>query len=148
MRPVVILLVGWFALLCAAAPRQTEPQPVRFMAVDVLVDSGDEPLAAYQLDLRVVGRARIVGIEGGASAAFAEPPYYDPAAIQQDRVIIAAFSTVDPALLPTGRTRIATIHLQVDGDEDPTFDAAVTATATADGSPIHADPILQVGDDS
>ncbi|MHC4768662.1 MAG: hypothetical protein ACYTEI_08130, partial [Planctomycetota bacterium] len=80
---------GW------AATAQPLGPSVRFQAVHVSVDTGDEPLAAYQLDLRAAtDNVRIVGIEGGAHPAFADPPYYDPAAIQGDRVIIGAFSTV------------------------------------------------------
>jgi hypothetical protein len=60
---------------------------------------------------------KIVGIEGGEHRAFREPPFYDPKAMQEERVIIAAFSTEKPENLPTGKTRVATIHLQTTGTE-------------------------------
>ena len=51
-------------------------------------------LAAYQIEFSVTNiLTKIVGIEGGQHPAFREPPFYDPKAMQQERVIIAAFST-------------------------------------------------------
>lgn len=103
------------------ADQQAEPA-VRFEAVDVFIDSGEAPLAAYQFEFKAVfpddqpGRVRIVGIEGGAHPAFAKPPYYDPAALMHDRVVIAAFNTNNAGNLPTGRTRVARLHVQVIGE--------------------------------
>ncbi len=122
--------VGW-------AAAQPQGAGVRFQAVHVSVDTGAEPLAAYQLDLRATtGNVRIVGIEGGEHAAFADPPYYDPIAIQGDRVIIGAFSTARAGSLPVGRTRIATIHVRVTGDRHPEYEAELSVAATADGGAI------------
>ena len=94
---------------------------VRFAAVDVYIDAGDRPLAAYQFELSAsAGEFKIVGIEGGEHAAFAEPPYYDPAALSRDRVIIAAFNTGDD--LPNGKVRVARVHVQVIGEPSPAYD--------------------------
>ncbi len=129
--------VGW-------ATAQPPTPHVRFQALHVLVDTGGEPLAAYQLDLRATtGNVRIVGIEGGEHRLFANPPYYDPTAIQGDRVIIGAFSTAEVGSLPTGRTRIATIHLQITGDRQPEYDAQLSVAAAADGGPILGRLILE-----
>ncbi len=131
--------VGW------AAAAQPPGAGVRFQAVHVSVDTGEEPLAAYQLDLRATtGNVRIVGIEGGEHAAFADPPYYDPAAIQGDRVIIGAFRTAPAGTLPVGRTRIATIHVQVTGDRQPEYEAELSVAATADGGAIPGRLILDM----
>jgi hypothetical protein len=139
-------------LVCAAlfgagaAGPDAGPGPVRFEAVDVYVETGDEPLAAYQLDLgAVAGDVRIVGLEGGEHPAFAEPPYYDPVAMQGDRVIIAAFSTAAADDLPRGRTRIATVHVRISGDRAPRYEAALSVSATAEGEPIPARVILESG---
>jgi len=95
----------------ARAVRPVEPR-VRFAPVHVYLDSGRKPLAAYQFELRATtGTIKIVGVEGGEHPAFKEAPYYDPAALAKDRIIIAAFNTGRD--LPKGRTRIATIHLQI-----------------------------------
>jgi hypothetical protein len=143
------LLAAWLCVHLADAggsPLRLEPEPVRFEAVAVHVDCGDAPLAAYQLDLRVRG-AKIVGIEGGEHAVFAAPPYYDPAAMQGERIVIADFTTAPVETLPTGRTRIATIHVMVEGADDVEFEAELAVCATADGTPIPAKPVLQTGAD-
>ena len=75
----------------------------RFAFVDAYVDSGNESLAAYQFELSAHGPGvTLVGVEGGDAPAFAEPPYYDPKANLQNRIIIAAFNT--GSNLPHGRT--------------------------------------------
>src|SRR5262245_47301946 len=85
---------------------------MRFVAIDIHVDSKSQPLAAYQIEFWDSSKvAKIVGIEGGQHAAYREPPRYDPAALQNDRVVLAAFNTGDD--LPAGRTRIARLHLAV-----------------------------------
>ncbi len=94
------------------------PAGVRFITVDVFIDSGDTPLAAYQIDLKATsdgGRVLLAGIEGGEHTAFATPAFYDARALHADEdfdhVVLAAFSTGDD--LPNGRTRVATLHYQV-----------------------------------
>ncbi len=143
-------LIGIVAVLLGSADWAYEQnmsrRSIRFDAIDVYVDSGAQPLAAYQLDLSATaGDVKIVGIEGGEHPAFTDPPYYDPAAMRHDRVIIAAFSTAPPERLPNGRTRIATIHVQIAGDIEPTYITEFTIAATADGKVIAADVVLQTG---
>ena len=112
---------------------------MRFEAVDIYVDSGTRPLAAYQLTFRATrGDVKIVGIEGGEHAAFKEAPYYDPAAMQQERAVLAAFNTVAREQLPTGRTRAATVHVQIRGTEAPRFVAKLETAATHNGTAITA----------
>jgi len=97
-----------------AAPAAAAMGRVFFENVDITIDT-QVPLAAYQLEVRPVTTAgitaRIVGIEGGDTAPFIDPPYYDPAALAGDRVILAAYSTAEQ--LPKGRFRIARVHVQV-----------------------------------
>jgi hypothetical protein len=108
-----------------------------FKAVDVFVDSGAQPLAAYQLDFSTTtGNARIVGIEGGEHPAFSQPPYYDPQAMQRERAVLAAFNTVAADKLPKGKTRVATIHVEVSGERSPKFDLKLHTAADANGQPI------------
>lgn len=105
----------------AAAPA-TVPPPPRFEAIDVFVDSANRPLAAWQVELSASvpgGEVRIVGIEGGQHPAFNRPPYYDPAAIAQNRAILAALSIEPAPNLPTGRTRVARVHLHITGSRAP-----------------------------
>ena len=142
LAPICIAALLAVTSVCA----QDEVLSVRFDAIDVYVQTGDEPLAAYQLDLSAEkGDVTIVGIEGGESEVFTAPPYYDPAAIQNDRVIIAYFSTAAADALPRGKVRIATIHVQIIGDVQPEYDAKITVAATVDGEPIDAELILETG---
>jgi hypothetical protein len=111
--------------------------PRRFEAVEVYVDTGAQALAAFQIELRdPSGAARIAGVEGGEHAAFKEPPYYDPAALRQERIVLAGFSTAKD--LPVGSTRVARLHFEVRGGAKPDFATEVTVAAASDGARIPA----------
>lgn len=117
----------------------TDEKSVRFEAVDILVDSADQSLAAWQLELtsRQPG-VEIVGIEGGDHPAFRNPPYYDPRAMSSNRVILAAFQVRNDDGLPTGRQRVARVHVQVTGIDDRVWIGHLTAAVNAAGQPIAA----------
>ena len=118
---------------------------VRFAPLHIYIDSGNSGLAAYQFELKATtGQIKIVGVEGGSHEAFKEAPYYDPAALANDRIIIAAFST--GSNLPKGRTRIATIHLQIIGDADPEYELKLTVAGDADGKEIPAEITFEKGE--
>jgi len=111
------------------------PDSVRFEAVDVFVDSGDKPLAAYQFELKArSGEVLLAGLEGGEDAAFKAAPYYDTTALLQNKVIVAAFSTAPD--LPHGRTRVARLMVQVTGPAEPAYDATLSVAGSTDGKPI------------
>jgi hypothetical protein len=133
----------WLTILfCALATSlfaQGSSSDVHFRAIDVYVDSGSTPLAAYQLEFSVTNvTTKIVGIEGGAHKAFRAPPFYDPKAMQQERVIIAAFSTNEPEHLPSGKTRVATIHIQTVGNARPVCELKLQTAADSAGKKISA----------
>lgn len=112
------LVLGLIALLPAQQPPQT-----RFVAVDLYAETGARPLAAWQIELAC--DARIVGVEGPGE----QPPYYDPAALQGGRIILAAFTT-DPHP-PAGRVFVARVHLQ---ETAPTgYQTRLMAAASTDG---------------
>ena len=121
---------------------------VRFAPVHIYLDSGrpgGPGLAAYQFELKATtGRIKIVGVEGGEHAAFKEAPYYDPAALAKDRIIIAALNTGRD--LPRGRTRIATVHLQILGAAEPEYELDLTVAADADGRELRADLDIERGE--
>ena len=159
IRAAGLLVVLASALVFAAAqtaqtvctdPPATEPAQLgedsaapHFEWLDVYLDSGPAPLAAYQFELTAAaGDFQIVGLEGGQHPAFTAPPYYDPAALTNDRVIVAAFSTADD--LPTGRTRVARVHVMVTGDQ-PQYLATLAIAATAGGRPITVDLQIEQG---
>ena len=123
-----------------------EIQPkIRFAPVHIYLDSGNKALAAYQFELKAAaGQIKIVGVEGGQHRAFEEAPYYDPAALTDDRIIIAAFDTGSE--LPKGRTRIATIHLQIIGDAEPDYELKLTVAADADANEIPAKISFEKGE--
>ncbi len=113
------------------------PPAVRFEYIDVYIDSGDVPLAAYQFELTDAAESvKIVGIEGGEHQAFTAPPYYDPKALKNNRVIIAALSTADD--LPTGQTRVATVHVQVDVAQKPEISINLDVAGDVQGNEIDA----------
>jgi hypothetical protein len=135
------LWVSFFLLAAGllAQPAAAEEGHSRFRAVDIYVDSKASPLAAYQIEFLATNcPVRIVGIEGGGHAAFRQPPFYDPKAMQQERVIIAAFSTEPAAKLPAGKTRVATIHIQIFGDGEPQYILKLQTAAGPDGNRIFA----------
>ena len=152
MKKLAIILLVAMAIIMPAlvdqsdrqAPVKTE-QNTRFAPLHVYIDSGDQALAVYQFELKVIaGQAKIVGVEGGQAKAFQQPPYYDPGALARDRIIIAAFDIGTD--LPQGRTRVATIHLQIIGDAQPEYQAELTVAASASGKEISAEITLEQGE--
>lgn len=124
------------------APRR----PVFFLPVDVMIDSRDVPLAAWQVEVWAPdAEIKLVGLEGGEHPAFHEPPYRDPVAEERhhERIIVAAFSTSDD--LPTGRTRVARLHLHVVGAAQPAVQVRLDCAATEDGSRVAATATLATG---
>ena len=78
--------------------------------MEIWIDSGDRPLAAYQLELTYDrAAASLVGVEGG-DGPFSAPPYYDPRGLTAGRVVLAAFTTQEGP--PKGRVRVARVHLE------------------------------------
>src|SRR5439155_1207563 len=89
-------LIALFLVLGASGASVAADGAGRFRTVAVYVDAGQAPLAAYQVEITVgdtAPTAKIVGVEGGSADAFRAAPYYDPAALQGGRIIIAAFTT-------------------------------------------------------
>ena len=145
--PVALVTAVLAVMAFGQVAPEVEPAPaVRFAAVDLFIDAGDRPLAAYQLEFAAVaGQVKIVGVEGGQHAAFKQAPYYDPQAIQRERVILAAFSTAAPEELPAGKTRVATIHVQITGDVEPHYAVKLVTSATAEGAETKATLSIEKG---
>jgi hypothetical protein len=142
-RHPYLLLIGMMLFGPAAELRAQqaadEEGRSRFRAVDIFIDSGSTPLAAYQVEFAATnGGAKIAGIEGGQPEVFREPPFYDPRAMQHERVIIASFSTAPVKNLPIGKTRVATIHLQTRGTLEPKFELKLETAGDAQGQKISA----------
>ena len=146
----IVMLIALGSVTWAQNAEQ-QPRPstsVRFAALHIMANSGDKSLAAYQFRLKAtVGDVKIVGVEGGEHSAFRDAPYYDPKAIQRERVIVGAFSTGPAGELPSGRTRIATIHVQISGPIAPQYTLSLDTAATADGSPVDVTISLMEGNE-
>jgi hypothetical protein len=127
------------------SPSRNDATP-RFTHYDVFVDHGDPGLAAYQVEVRFSANVTLVGIEGGEHPGFAEPPYYDPAALhnaRESRIILAAFTT--GADVPAIKTRVARVHVRIVGDA-PRAEARVITAANPSGDHIDATVTLSAGD--
>jgi hypothetical protein len=111
-------------LSSVAVPAQQSA--VRFVAVDVYANTGTSPLAAWQIEVNCdPSQAKIVGVEGVGD----KPPYYDPAALEGGRIILANFSTESE--LPSGRVLVARIHFQETGS--PVYTPTLMAAAAPGG---------------
>jgi hypothetical protein len=139
-RLLRLLAAAAFVTLAFVSPAQDSQltNTPYFRAVEVFVDSTNKPLAAYQLEFTASRGAKIVGIEGGEHAAFKAAPFYDPKAMQHELVIIGAFSLAKADKLPSGKTRVATIHLQTTGNEPPRYEVRLATAATVGGKKIPA----------
>jgi len=108
----------------------------RFAAVDVYLDSA-EPVAAWQFELDDrAGVMKVVGVEQGDSPAYARAPYYDREAVRlgdADRIIVADYSLANAVELPSGRVRVATVHLMLNSDDDADFSLFLVTATTYDG---------------
>ena len=134
MRSVQALLLAALLALSSAAA-----QDARFVPVEIFLDSA-QPVAAWQFELvDRNGRMTVVGVENGASKAFTGAPYYDRPATQAgevERIVVVDYTLADAPELPTGRTRIATVHLMIVGEAD--FEVTLVTATTADGQQIDA----------
>lgn len=123
-----------------AAPAR-ELSATRFESVDVYVDAGDTPLAAYQVRLNAItldspNAAVLVGIEGGDAGVFESPPYYDPKALATNRIVVAAYSLA--ATLPVGRTRVARLHVQLGASQQVRYECKLEVAGDAAANSIAA----------
>jgi len=148
MKKTIFITLCLLSMVSVPTAR-TEPQPqseaIRFAPLHVYIDSDQAPLAAYQFELKTLaGHVEIVGVEGGEHPAYRHAPYYDPAALANDRIIIASYSTDTD--LPDGLTRIATLHLQITGDIEPEYELELTVAADADGRRTPAEIMYEKGE--
>ncbi len=137
------------ALFVAALPAlaRSDDAAVRFAALDIYLEAS-EPVAAWQFELSEgTGQMLVVGVENGESAAFEGAPYYDLEAVRAgvaDRIIVADFTTRPASELPTGKFRIATVHVQLSGSTDPDYALRLVAAGNEAGEPIQASIELDI----
>lgn len=123
---------------------------VRFEAVDVYVDSGKVPMAAYEIEFKasvnngdgeqggVGAKVELVGVEGGEPGAFAKPPFYDATVLAQkgNRIIVAAMSVGSD--LPMGNTRVARLHVAVPAKSTPDYACSIVVAGDMGAKEIKA----------
>ena len=131
----VLMGAGWSAF------SQSVGTGTRFTVLEIYLETA-EPLAAWQFELREAsGTMRVVGVENGDSDAFGEAPYYDLAAVSAgaaDRIVVADYSLRPATELPTGRSRVATVHVRLEGAADPEYVLNLMVAGGTDGEPIQA----------
>ena len=140
-----LLLLGAVLIFSAigetVAKQGSNSDTVRFVAIDIYLDSA-ERVAAWQFEMdERNGMMTVVGVENGSSNAFSEAPYFDRDAVRlgdADRIIVADYSLEAESTLPAGRFRLATIHLRLTGDTAPDFQLTLIAAASADGHAVSA----------
>ena len=133
MKRLLVLL----PLLClAAGPGDSAPPQSRFTYVDVMIDPKGQSLAAWQFEFTAaVGQISLVGVEAGENVAYAKrPPYYDPAALAGNRIIVGDYSL--DAGVPKTKTRVARLMLEIRGDAKPQYVTKLMAAANRDGKTI------------
>jgi len=141
MTRLLILALCLFAGFAPAQPASS--RATGFGWVDIYLDPHGKSLAAYQLEFIAPNdAATLVGIEGGEHPAFKEPPYYDAAALNHNRVILAAFST--DSNVPSTRTRVARLHMQFQ-QAQRNYSIRLIAAASNDETRITAEPSFSEG---
>ena len=142
MRRLTWLTLALALLICANADAA---RPRVFGTIVITIDSQGQQLAGWQLRADFgKSDARIVGIEGGAHPAFAEPPYYDPAALNGGEIVLAALGAHEE--LPNGPTVVAVIHVEHDRSGLPPLEIGEVVAVGADGNEIAVKVEQQNGD--
>ena len=142
MRKLTWLTLALVLLVAATADAA---RPRVFGTIVITIDPQGQELAGWQLRADFgKSDARIVGIEGGEHPAFAEPPYYDPKALNGGEIILAALSSHQE--LPTRATVVAVIHVEHDRSGLPPLEISEVVAVGADGSEIDVKVDQQNGD--
>lgn len=148
MNKQLMMLFAWIVFATSlSAEQRVGNGGVRFGVVDIFVDA-EEPFAAWQFELTEHrGQMTIVGIENGSSVAYSDAPFYDREAIRlgtADWVVVADFSLAPSASLPSGKTRIASIHVRLSGSAKPDYEVRLMALADASGQPVDAQISIEI----
>ena len=110
---------------------------IAFYPVDIYIDTGEKPLAAWQLEVHYNDTdITITGVEGG-DHPFGEPAYYDHLGMTQGRIVLAAFTTDRNA--PSGRLRVARLHFMEEADGEGGISIRLILTAGPEGVPYEAE---------
>lgn len=144
-------IVGFILCVLAAGVEQApapntrlQPAPAQFGTVDLFVDSAKAQLAAWQMEFKATaGQVEIVGIERGDNPDFHDPPYYDPAGLKSNRIVVGAFNISEKP--PVGKTRVARLHLHITGTQKPVYAVNLVVAGDQEGKPITAQASFSEG---
>ncbi len=150
MRYILLIILNACILANMTCPGEVysseKDAHVTFRTANIFIDSGREALAAYQVEITYdKEHVKIVGLEGGETGAFSEPPYYDAAGMEGGRIVVAAF-TSDDNKNPKGNTRVARVHLQFLGIPSVEFEIKLVTAAKTGGERITVIPriVMQI----
>jgi hypothetical protein len=150
MKTLAVIIIFSMCIIVSVFAEQpgyyaTETEAaVRFVPLHVYIDSGSHSLGAFQFELRTTrGNVKIVGVENGEHKAYKEAPYYDPAALANNRIKMA-FNTSGE--LPSGKSRVATLHLMITGSVEPEYKLDLTVSADGDAEEIPAQISFEKGE--
>ena len=114
-----------------------------FAVYDVFLEPHGEPIAAYQLKIWDQNSAvKILSVEGGEHKSYRKPPFFDPKAIQKNVIKLAAFATDPPDALPNRKTRVATLHVEINEALNPRLIVVIEAAARPGGSRIFTEATI------
>lgn len=142
MRILSWLSLAVILLVSSTAAADGERQ---FSTVRVQIDTSAAELSAWQLHAEFADPdTRIVGIEGGSDPAFAEPPHYDPRALNGGEIILAALSAHQD--LPSGPTTVAVLHIEHAQENPPRLTVIDLIAVGRDGNETPATVLQENGE--
>lgn len=118
--------------------------PLRTAAVDVYVDTLEQPLAGYEIEVAGDrGRLAVTGVEGGDPMGFSDPPACRTG--PDGKTVISA--SCRGQYFPVGKTRVARLSIRMAGSDPPRWHRVRLRHAAApDGERLQARLVLSRGD--
>jgi hypothetical protein len=145
-----LLLLCALALFCwqpeatAVEGRKGAKSKRIFASADIIIDTGKETLAGYQLEVNYPrSKVTLVGVEGGSGEGYAPSPKFDSRGLTSGRIILAALAVKDKAS-PTGRIRVARLHLFAEPEALADLVGKVGAAIKPGGAKIRVKVIIVI----
>ena len=136
-------------ILFVLLPGITRADDPRFAPLDIYLES-PVAVAAWQFELKDRnGVMKVVGIENGGHSAYPRAPYYDRKAVARGdatRIMVADYALADENMLPSGRMRLATLHLML--AREPDLELRLITATTPEGEAINASISFAEPDDN
>ena len=117
----------------------------KFEVVNIYIDSQENALVAYQIELTYDEDIEIVSIEAGQTKAFTHAPFYQKTPKNKGKLVLASFTTKDE-IAPKGMNKFCSIHIRYTGKNELRIKTLVKAAAKAGGEKIPIKVILKTQD--